>query len=95
MLALDKLVRIPGPRDQTFIGGYPEPEVSSHALSRARRRRAPPAHHRWELLFDVASHLAAGLSFWDAGRLAVLLPREDLEEPLPRWDRSYAEISTA
>ena len=52
-------------------------------------------HHRWELLLDVASHLTVDLNFWDAGCLAVVLPREDLEAAVPRWDRSYAEIATA
>ena len=95
VFALDKALRIAGPRDRTFVGGYVEREVSQHGLGRARRRGDPPVHHRWELLFDVASHLAVDLNFWDAGRFAVVVPREDLEVRVPRWDRTYAEIATS
>ncbi len=95
VFAVDEALRIPGPRDQTFVGGYVEGEASSHALARARARGDRPVHHRWELLLDVASHLSVSLNWWDAGRLAVVVPREDLEARMPRWDRTYAEIATS
>jgi hypothetical protein len=66
-------------------------EAAEHA-AKAAGSVAHPSEVEWVPLLRVASHRAAGLAFWDAGELDVLIPRSALD--LSDFDRTYAEITT-
>ncbi|MGI8333765.1 DUF1963 domain-containing protein [Actinomadura scrupuli] len=55
------------------------------------RHESEIAH--WKVLFEVDSHEAADMMWWDAGRLVFLIDDRDLAQG--RFDRTYAGIQTS
>lgn len=57
----------------------------------AHRHEGEVAH--WKVLFEVDSHDAADMMWWDAGRLVFLIDDRDLARG--RFDRTYAAVQTS
>jgi hypothetical protein len=72
--------------------GYPAgARAAANAAKRhAREARSPDA---WISLLRVRSNVDAGLTFWDAGELDILIPRAALARR--SFEVSYAEITTS
>jgi hypothetical protein len=74
--------------------GYPAgARVATNAAKlhpRSRETRSPDA---WVSLLRVQSNVDAGLTFWDAGELDILIPRTALARR--SFDVSYGEITTS
>ena len=84
-LLQEELRRGGGPRGgQSQMLGYPYMTDTDFLSKRGEE---------WVLLFQMDSDQRVGISWWDAGLLHVLVPRNNLEAR--RFDRTYAGIYTS